>query len=127
MDDCPQPHRVSRCSGGAFKAAGVDLQIVPVPPGTTDVTAQLQTAVSGGANAVGVIGDLRLCTAFFSGYEAKGLTLPRYVFPTCQDPSIERSVTLDKALAGSSVPTTTKPPRPTRRSTPPSSRPSCPR
>jgi branched-chain amino acid transport system substrate-binding protein len=29
------------------------------------------------------------------------------VFPTCQDPSIEQSVTLDKALAGSYVPTTT--------------------
>jgi branched-chain amino acid transport system substrate-binding protein len=31
------------------------------------------------------------------------------VLPTCQDPSIERSATLDKALAGSYVPTTTVP------------------
>ena len=63
--------------------------------------------MSGGANAVGVIGDVTLCSSFLKGYEKLHLTLPRYVLPTCQDPSIEHSATLDKALAGSYVPTTT--------------------
>ena len=108
VDNTPASLQSVQTLGGiVYKAAGIDLQIVPVSPGTADVTSQLQTAVSGGADAVGVIGDLALCTAFLKGYEAKSLTLPRYVFPTCQDPSIEQSVTLDKALAGSYVPTTT--------------------
>ena len=46
---------------------------------------------------------------FLKGYEKLHLTLPRYVLPTCQDPSIEHSTTLDRALAGSYVPTTTIP------------------
>ena len=69
---------------------------------------QLQTAVSGGASAVGVIGDVTLCSSFLKGYETLGLKLPRYVLSTCQDPSIENSSTLDKTLAGSYVTTGAK-------------------
>ena len=109
VDNVPAALQGVQTLGGlVYKAAGIDLQIVPVNPGTADVTAQLGTAVAGGADAVGVIGDLALCQSFLKGYEAKDLTLPRYVFPTCQDPSIEGSATLDKALAGSYVPTTTE-------------------
>ncbi len=100
---------VQTLGGIVYKAAGVTLQIVTVNPGTTDVTSQLQTAASGGANAVGVIGDVPFCRSFFESYAVLHLTLPRYVLSTCQDPSIEHSATLDKALAGSFVTTTTQP------------------
>jgi branched-chain amino acid transport system substrate-binding protein len=100
---------VQTLGGIVYKAAGVDLQIVTVNPGTADVTSQLQSAAAGGANAVGVIGDLPLCRSFFDGYAALHLTLPRYVLSTCQDPSIEHSATLDKELAGSFVTTATEP------------------
>ena len=100
---------VQTLGGLVYKAAGVALQIVTVNPGTADVTSQLQTAASGGANAVGLIGDVPLCRSFFESYAVLHLTLPRFVLSTCQDPSIEHSPTLDKALAGSFVTTTTKP------------------
>ena len=128
VDSTPAALQSVQTLGGiVYKAAGVDLQIVPVTPGTADVTSQLQTAVSGGANAVGVIGDLTLCNSFLKGYETLHLTLPRYVLPTCQDPSIEQ---LGHARQGARR--LLRPdddharPRPTRRNTPPSSRPSCP-
>src|SRR5580704_13935214 len=91
-----------------YKAAGVGLDVVPVNPGTADISPQLQSAVSSGANAVGVIGDVTLCSSFLKAYNTLGLSLPRYVLSTCQDPSILDSATLDKALAGSYITTTTK-------------------
>ena len=109
VENVPAAIQGAQALGGiVYKAAGVDLQVVPVNPGTADVTPQLQTAVSGGANAVGVIGDVTLCSSFLKGYETLGLKLPRYVLSTCQDPSIEKSATLDKTLAGSYITTTTK-------------------
>ena len=94
--------------GIVYKAAGVGLDIVPVNPGTADISPQLQSAVSSGANAVGVIGDVTLCSSFLKAYNTLGLSLPRYVLSTCQDPSILNSATLDKALAGSYITTTTQ-------------------
>jgi branched-chain amino acid transport system substrate-binding protein len=91
-----------------YKAAGVGFDVVPVNPGTADVSPQLQSAISGGADAVGMVGDVTLCSSFLKGYETLGLKLPRYVLSTCQDPSIEKSATLDKALAGSYITTSTK-------------------
>ena len=49
-----------------FKAAGVGYQVVPVDPGTADITPQLQSAVSGGASALGVVGDVTLCSSFLA-------------------------------------------------------------
>ena len=59
-------------------------------------------------DAVGMVGDVTLCSSFLKGYETLDLKLPQYVLSTCQDPSIEKSATLDKALAGSYITTSTK-------------------
>ena len=91
-----------------FKAAGVGFTVVPINPGTADISPQLQSAVSGGADAVGMVGDVTLCSSFLQAYNTLALKLPRYVLSTCQDPSILNSATLDKALAGSYITTTTK-------------------
>jgi branched-chain amino acid transport system substrate-binding protein len=90
-----------------FKAAGVGFQVIPVNDGTADMSPQLQTAVSGGADAVGMVGDVTFCSGFLQAYNTLDLKLPRYVLSTCQDPSILDSATLDKALAGSYITTTT--------------------
>ena len=81
---------------------------MPVNSGTADVSPQLQSVVSGGADAVGMIGDVTFCSSFLKAYDTLGLKLPRYVLSTCQDPSIQDSATLDKALAGSYITTTTQ-------------------
>ncbi|MGO8825259.1 MAG: ABC transporter substrate-binding protein [Acidimicrobiales bacterium] len=87
--------------GIVFKAAGVGLQVVAVNPGTADMTPQLESAVSGGASAVGEAGDVTFCSSFLRAYAALGLHLPRYVVATCLDPSILNSPSLDKVMKGS--------------------------
>ena len=65
--------------GLVFKNAGVGYKVIPVNPGTADVTPQLQAAVSWGAKAIGLTGDVTLCSSFLKGYQTLGLTEPKYV------------------------------------------------
>jgi branched-chain amino acid transport system substrate-binding protein len=94
--------------GIVYKAAGVGFTVIPINPGTADISPQMQSAVSGGAQAVGMVGDVTLCSSFLQAYNTLALKLPKYVLSTCQDPSILNSATLDKALAGSYITTTTQ-------------------
>jgi branched-chain amino acid transport system substrate-binding protein len=89
-----------------FKAAGVGFQVIPVNDGTADMSPQLQSAVSAGASAVGMVGDVTFCTSFLQAYQTLALTIPKYVLSTCQDQSILKSPTLDKELKGSYIATT---------------------
>jgi branched-chain amino acid transport system substrate-binding protein len=86
----------------AFKNAKVGFKVIPVNLGTADISPQLESAVQWGAQAIGMTGDLTLCTSFFQAYQTLGLKLPRYVLSTCVDPSIINSP-LDKVMAGSII------------------------
>jgi branched-chain amino acid transport system substrate-binding protein len=90
--------------GLVFKNAGVDYKVIPVNPGTADVTPQLEAAVSWGAKAIGLTGDVTLCSSFLKGYQTLSLTEPKYVISTCLDPSIFS--TLGTELGGSYIATT---------------------
>jgi branched-chain amino acid transport system substrate-binding protein len=108
VDNVPSAIQGAQELGGiVYKAAGVGLDIVPVNTGTADMTPQLQSAVSSGAGAIGMVGDVTLCSSFLKGIETLDLKLPLYVLSTCQDPSILDSPTLDKTLAGAYITTTT--------------------
>src|ERR1700727_2592896 len=87
-----------------FKNAGIGYKVIPVNSGTADVTPQLQAAVSWGAKAIGLTGDVTLCSSFLKGYQTLGLTEPKYVISTCLDPSIFS--TLGSVLGGSYIDTT---------------------
>jgi len=90
--------------GLVFKNAGVGYTVIPVNPGTADVTPQLQAAVSWGATAIGLTGDVTLCSSFLKGYQTLSLTEPKYVIGTCLDPSIFS--TLGSQLNGAYLATT---------------------
>ena len=90
--------------GLVFKNAGVGFKVIPVNPGTADVTPQLQAAASWGAKAIGLTGDVTLCSSFLKGYQTLGLSQPKYVISTCLDPSIFS--TLGSVLGGSYIATT---------------------
>ena len=108
VENVPAAIQGAQALGGiVFKAAGVGYTVVPVNAGTADMSPQLQSAVSGGAQAVGMVGDVTFCSSFLQAYNTLDLKLPRYLLSTCQDPSILDSATLDKALAGSYITTTT--------------------
>ena len=88
--------------GLVFKNAGVGFQAIPANVGSADLTPELQSAVSGGASAIGIVGDVTLCSSFFSAYKTLSLTQPRFVISTCIDPSITNS-SLEEVLKGSQV------------------------
>jgi branched-chain amino acid transport system substrate-binding protein len=90
--------------GLVFGHAGVGYKVIPVNPGTADMTPQLQAAVSWGAKAIGITGDVTLCSSFFKGYQTLSLTEPKYVIATCLDPSVFS--TLGSELGGSYIATT---------------------
>jgi len=106
VENVPAAIQGAQALGGlVFKAAGVGFEVTPVNVGTADMSPQLQSAVSGGADAVGMVGDVTFCSSFLQAYNTLALTVPKYVLATCFDPSILNSPTLDKALKGSYVAT----------------------
>src|SRR3984957_7504368 len=89
VDNVPAAIQGAQALGGiVYKAAGVGYTVIPGNPGTADISPQMQSAVSGGAQAIGMVGDVTLCSSFLQAYNTLGLTLPKYVLSTCQDPSI---------------------------------------
>lgn len=55
-----------------LRNAGLDYELVRVPPGTADMTSQMREIVDGGAGVVQVVGYDAFCIAAFQGLRATG-------------------------------------------------------
>ena len=55
-----------------FEEAGLDLELVPIPPGTADMTAQLSDVVGGDPGVVLVLGNDTFCISAFQALQALG-------------------------------------------------------
>lgn len=66
----------------AFDDAGVDLELVKVPPGTPDMTAQLQQALDG-TGMVHIVGNDSFCIAAFQGLATLGYDGPVTAVSPC--------------------------------------------
>ncbi len=87
-----------------FGNAGVEFEVITAAPGTPDIAPQLQSAVDGGADAIGVTGDVTFCTSFLKAYRDAGLDIPKYVILPCVDPTVIES--FGDVLEGSFLATT---------------------
>jgi branched-chain amino acid transport system substrate-binding protein len=84
--DSPAITAAAKALGGAvFKKAGVEFEFVPAAIGTPDMTPQLQAAISGGADALAVLGDITFCTSFMQAYQTLGLKAAKYLISLCVD------------------------------------------
>jgi branched-chain amino acid transport system substrate-binding protein len=73
--DVPQALTIFEENGPAvLENAGMDYDLVAVPPGTADMTSQMQEVVDNGAGVVQVIGNDAFCIAAFQGLAAVGYT-----------------------------------------------------
>ncbi|HKY65471.1 MAG TPA: ABC transporter substrate-binding protein [Acidimicrobiales bacterium] len=52
------------------EAAGLEYEVVAIPPGTADMTSQMREVADGGADVVQVIGNDAFCIAAFNGLNA---------------------------------------------------------
>lgn len=98
--DVPSATQAAEQLGGiVFGNAGVEFEVITAAPGTPDLTPQLQAAVDGGADAIGVTGDVTFCTSFLQAYQTLGLDVPKYVIAPCVDATVIES--LGDVMAGS--------------------------
>lgn len=65
---------VQRIAPKVFADAGLDYKLVTVPPGTADMTPQMQTAIDDDPGIVFVVGNDSFCISVFKGLEAVGYT-----------------------------------------------------
>jgi branched-chain amino acid transport system substrate-binding protein len=71
--DVPQALSIVEEFGGTvLEDAGLDYDVVAVPPGTADMTSQMQEVASSDAGVVYVVGNDAFCIAAFNGLTAVG-------------------------------------------------------
>jgi branched-chain amino acid transport system substrate-binding protein len=70
-----------------YKNAGVTLDIVPIPPGTADMTPQVQAELSKQPDQVEMIGNDTFCTSGINALKTLGYTKQIVVIPQCISPS----------------------------------------
>lgn len=88
----------------AFEAAGSQLEVVGIPPGTADMTPQV--SANSDADAFLIVGDPAFCLAALQAIDTLGLTdKPRLVIQQCVDPSVIEGVPggLEGAILGTSA------------------------
>jgi branched-chain amino acid transport system substrate-binding protein len=104
--DVPSATQAAEQLGGlVFGNAGVEFETITAAPGTPDLTPQLQSAVDGGADAIGVTGDVTFCTSLLQAYQTLALDTAKYVIATCVDTTVVES--LGETLSGSFLATPT--------------------
>ncbi|WP_007511187.1 ABC transporter substrate-binding protein [Pseudofrankia saprophytica] len=75
-----------------FADAGIDLQLIKVPPGTADMTPQLAGVASGTPTEVHILGNDAFCIAAFDGLRAVNFTGPISVLNQCVTDSSRKSI-----------------------------------
>ncbi|MBV6756180.1 ABC transporter substrate-binding protein [Rhodococcus opacus] len=98
----------SSIGGKAFDAAGVELTVIPVPPGTADSTPLVDAGLRTKPDAVALAIDPVLCTSVLESLETLGTTAHKMSLQACLDPSTQMAVGAD-AMEGASVFTTSDP------------------
>jgi branched-chain amino acid transport system substrate-binding protein len=68
-----------------FKKVGVSLDVVPVAPGTADMTPQVEAMISKGVQLISMVGDVTFCTAALQAIQALGFHGSVSVVPQCFD------------------------------------------
>ena len=79
----------------AFEAAGIDLDVVPVPPGTPDMTPQMQDIVNGDPGVIQVVGNDAFCISAFQGLLAAGFDGPVSAIAQCITDATREAVPAD--------------------------------
>jgi branched-chain amino acid transport system substrate-binding protein len=88
----------------AFDAAGVALDIVPIPIGAPDVTPQVQAGLAKKPGAVAIVGDATMCSATLKALGTLGATAEKLVIQPCMDPAVVEAA--GDVLEGSKLLTT---------------------
>ncbi len=90
-----------------FEDAGIEAELVRIPPGTADMTAQLQPVLSGEPGVVHVLGNDAFCIAAFQAMQTAGYEGPVTSIPQCVTDATREAVpgdVLEGITVGASSP-----------------------
>ena len=77
---------------GMFEEQGIELDVLRVPPGTPDMSPQMQTLVGGDPGVVHVIGNDTFCTSAFNGLHSAGFEGTVTTVSQCLSDIVKESV-----------------------------------
>ena len=86
------PASIETAGTPILKAMGIDGKVVPIPPGTPDVTGQVQAGLKDKPGAVVVLGDVSTCIATLKGLKLLNANVDRYLTQQCADPAVYEAV-----------------------------------
>ncbi|HET6950056.1 MAG TPA: ABC transporter substrate-binding protein [Acidimicrobiales bacterium] len=75
-----------------FGNVGVEVEAIAVPPGTPDMTPQVQAALSSGAGATAVIGDATFCISALQALQSLDPDGTHWLITTCTDEPVVEAV-----------------------------------
>ncbi|HEX4863759.1 MAG TPA: ABC transporter substrate-binding protein [Acidimicrobiales bacterium] len=91
--DVPAASGPVKALGGAFyKNAGVAVDVVTVPPGTADMTPQIQAELAKNPGQFAIVGDQGFCTSALKAIKTLGFTGPIVINPECIDTNTASSI-----------------------------------
>jgi branched-chain amino acid transport system substrate-binding protein len=94
--DVPAATDFYKDGSASFEKAGLDLKLVRVPPGTADMTPQMQQVVSNNADGVvTVVGNDSFCIAAFNGLRTAGFKGTVAAIPQCITDATKKAVPAD--------------------------------
>ncbi|MFW0786970.1 ABC transporter substrate-binding protein [Gordonia sp. CPCC 206044] len=76
----------------AFKANGIDLKVVTIPPGTPDATPQVSAGLADSPEGVVVVGEGTLCTAALKSLGTLGFSGEKMGIQACATPDVVDAV-----------------------------------
>ncbi|WP_330254993.1 ABC transporter substrate-binding protein [Nocardia sp. NBC_00565] len=78
---------------------GITTTLIPVAPGTADITPQMASALGHNPDFLWIVGDAGLCLSFMQAYRASGSTAQIGLVGQCTDPQVTKVVSLDGAIS----------------------------
>lgn len=88
-------HVQQEVAPGVFKKAGIGYELVTVPPGTADMTPQMQSVLGGDPGVVFVVGNDSFCISAFNGLKAVGYTGTISAISQCITDATRKAVPAD--------------------------------
>jgi branched-chain amino acid transport system substrate-binding protein len=84
-----------RVAPAAYEEAGIDLEVVPVPPSTADMTPQMEDLVGDDPGVVQVVGNDTFCISAFQGLQTAGFDGPVTSIAQCITDATRQGVPAD--------------------------------
>jgi branched-chain amino acid transport system substrate-binding protein len=75
-----------------FKVGGIALDVVPIPPGTADMTPQVQSALDKNPGVVHITGNDTFCISAIQALRTLGYNKPIVIIPQCQSAAFVKSL-----------------------------------